>query len=248
MDTRGNTNEINGENHMARIRSIKPDYWTDEKIVTMSPLARLLFIGMWNFVDDYGRAEYSPLRLKMQILPADSADIQELIGEIRGKKLIDVYEVDNKEYFVVCGFAKHQKIDKRVVSKIPEPPKCPPIPADLPQKSPLDMERKGKDITTLSGNGTARRDADIPYQEIIEDLNSLSGRKFQHNISATRSLIAARFREGRTLEDFKAVHRNKLAWVKDPEQGKFYRPETLYSAKHFESYLNESPAEEDWRY
>ena len=94
-----------------------------------------------------------------------------------------------------------------------------------------------KKKTILSSNGARPL---IPYQEIIEDLNSLSGRKFQHNIPATQGLIAARFREGRTLEDFKAVHRNKLAFLKDPEQSRYYRPETLYSAKHFESYLNET--------
>lgn len=108
---------------MARIRSIKPEFWTDEKVVAISPLARLVFIGLWNFVDDYGRAPYSPHRLKMQILPADAADIAEILGEIRRNNLIKVYEVDGKEYFEVCGFVKHQKVDKRSASKHPVPPK-----------------------------------------------------------------------------------------------------------------------------
>src|SRR5687768_9289775 len=117
---------------MARIRTVKPEFWTDEKIVSLSPLARLLFIGMWNFVDDEGRAEYSPRRMKMQILPSDSADISELLGEIRREKLITVYVVDDKEYFEVRGFSKHQKVDKRSPSKLPPPtsstesPRTPP--------------------------------------------------------------------------------------------------------------------------
>lgn len=107
---------------MARIRTIKPEFWTDERVVNLSPLARLLFIGMWNFVDDDGRAAYSPSRLKMQILPADSVEVSELLGEIRREKLIEVYTVDEKEYFHVCNFAKHQKVDKRTPSKHPSPP------------------------------------------------------------------------------------------------------------------------------
>lgn len=107
---------------MARIRSIKPEFWTDEKVVGLSPLARLVFIGLWNFADDEGRADFSPMRLKMQILPADDADMSLLLGEIRGAGLIVVYSVDNKEFFEICGFAKHQKIDKRVKSKRPSPP------------------------------------------------------------------------------------------------------------------------------
>ena len=39
---------------MARIRTIKPEFWTDEKVVTLPFEARLLFIGMWNFCDDEG--------------------------------------------------------------------------------------------------------------------------------------------------------------------------------------------------
>jgi hypothetical protein len=31
---------------MARIRTIKPEFWTDEKIVELSPFSRLLFIGL----------------------------------------------------------------------------------------------------------------------------------------------------------------------------------------------------------
>lgn len=120
---------------MARIRTIKPDFWTDEKIVELSPLARLLFIGLWNFADDDGRMPYSTTRIKLQILPADSADISALLGEIRGKLLIDVYVVDDKEYLHICQFSKHQKIDKRTPSKHPNPPistEPPRIPPSLP--------------------------------------------------------------------------------------------------------------------
>ena len=83
---------------------------------------------MWNFVDDDGRADYSPLSLKLKILPADNADISALLGEIRGSSLIHIYTVEGKHFFQVCGFAKHQKIDKRSPSRIPAPPNSPEFP------------------------------------------------------------------------------------------------------------------------
>lgn len=126
---------------MPRIRSIKPDFWTDEKVVELSAFARLLFIGLWNLVDDEGRMEFSPLRVKMQIFPADNLDISELFGEIRGKKLVDVYTVDGQEFLSVKNFSKHQKIDKRTASKFPPPPNSP----ELPQKTPLERKGKGKE-------------------------------------------------------------------------------------------------------
>lgn len=135
---------------MARIRSIKPEFWTDEKVVELSPFARLLFIGLWNFADDEGRMIYSPTRIKLQILPADSANVSELIGEIRGKSLVTVYAVDGIEYLQIVGFAKHQKVDKRQQSKYPSPPNS----AESPRISTPDQGMdQGMDQgrNTLSG-------------------------------------------------------------------------------------------------
>ncbi|WDZ87212.1 hypothetical protein [Micromonospora cathayae] len=74
---------------MARIRSIKPEFWVDEKIVELSPWARLLFIGIWNFVDDQGYIDEKPVRLKMQIFPGDNVDIKHLLSELVTIDLLD---------------------------------------------------------------------------------------------------------------------------------------------------------------
>lgn len=132
---------------MARIRSIKPEFWTDEKIVELSAYARLMFIGLWNFCDDSGRMTYSPKRIKMQIFPADPIDCSELLGEIRGASLIDVYVIDGVEYLAIKGFDKHQKIDKRTASKLPPPPNSPEFPR-IPPTEGKGVEGKGKE-----GNG-----------------------------------------------------------------------------------------------
>jgi len=127
---------------MARIRTLKPETWTDEKFVQLSYPARLLFMGLWNFADDDGRMECSPLRIKLQILPADPVDISELIGEIRGKKMVITYQVDDKEYLQIVNFSKHQKVDKRTPSKFPSPPK---VPAESPRVVPTEGNgREGK--------------------------------------------------------------------------------------------------------
>ena len=130
---------------MARIRTIKPDFWTDEKIVEISAFARLLFIGLWNFADDDGRMAYSPKKIKMQIFPADTLDISELFGEIQGEGLIELYTIDSIEYLQINQFAKHQKIDKRTASKLPNPRGVTPIPPELPVSVPTEGKgREGK--------------------------------------------------------------------------------------------------------
>lgn len=135
---------------MARIRTIKPEFWVDEKIVELSFPARLLFIGMWNFADDFGRMVYSPKKIKMQVFPSDELNISELFGEIRGKKLVDVYtesrrippnpaECEEIVYLQIVNFDKHQKVDKRSASKLPAPPN----PAEDSREIPL--EGKGRE-------------------------------------------------------------------------------------------------------
>lgn len=131
---------------MARIRTIKPDFWTDEKVVELSAFARLLFIGLWNFADDDGRMAYSPKKIKMQIFPADTLDISELFGEIQCEGLIELYTVDSIKYLQINCFAKHQKIDKRTPSKLPDSRGVTPTSSELPVTVPT--EGKGRE-----GNG-----------------------------------------------------------------------------------------------
>ena len=99
---------------MARIRTIKPEFWTDEKVVECSPTARLLFIGLWNFCDDYGSHQYSLKQIKMEVFPGDDfkiTQIEEWLSELINVRLINTYTIDDKRYLRVCGW-RHQKIEK----------------------------------------------------------------------------------------------------------------------------------------
>ncbi|WP_249021955.1 DnaT-like ssDNA-binding domain-containing protein [Kluyvera ascorbata] len=107
---------------MARIRTVKPEFWTDEKVVECSIPARLLFIGLFNFANDMGCLERSPKRLKMQIFPADSLDCEPLIHELISHGLLTEYSVSDVCYLQIKGFLKHQKINRPSATKIPLPP------------------------------------------------------------------------------------------------------------------------------
>lgn len=76
--------------------------------------------------------------------------------------------------------------------------------------------------------------------EIIEYLNLKANTKFRSNSAATKRHLNARLAEGFTIDDFKKVIDIKCTqWLNDPNMKKYLRPETLFSASHFESYLNE---------
>lgn len=109
---------------MARYRTIKPEFWSSEQVMECSPIARLMFIGIWNFADDAGRASYSPKTIKAQIFPGDDITVETIRGmidELSSNGLLRIYVVDGKEYLQVTGW-HHQKIDRPQKPRHPEPP------------------------------------------------------------------------------------------------------------------------------
>lgn len=100
---------------MSRIRTIKPELWASEQVVSCSPLSRLLFIGLWNFCDDNGAHQASYIRIKAEVFPVDNFDINEIknwINELIVNGLIREYIVEEKSYWIVTGWKKHQRIDR----------------------------------------------------------------------------------------------------------------------------------------
>ena len=78
----------------------------------------------------------------------------------------------------------------------------------------------------------------IPYKEIIDYLNSKTGKKYRDNVQKNRSLIKARWSEGYRLDDFKHVIDNMVKDWSGTKYAKYLRPETLFGTK-FDGYLNQ---------
>lgn len=98
---------------MARIRSVKPEFWTSPQIVACCRDARLMFIGIWNFADDSGVVNYNPLQLKMQIFPGDMVDpatIDDWLVELHQSGLISFFDNNGRRYLRITGFTRHQVI------------------------------------------------------------------------------------------------------------------------------------------
>ena len=91
-------------------------------------------------------------------------------------------------------------------------------------------------------------------KEVIDYLNQKAGTKYRATTAATKRLVGARLKEGFTVDDCKKVIDNKVAdWLNDEKMKNYLRPNTLFQASKFESYLNETPKkswqqQEDERY
>ena len=92
---------------MPRKRMISPEFWSDEKIFELSMTARLLYIGIWNFANDYGVIKSNPKRIKALVFPSDNIDISVHLKELTELELIKYFDSDN--YIYIPNWDKYQK-------------------------------------------------------------------------------------------------------------------------------------------
>lgn len=93
-----------------RIRSIKPEFFKHDILCEMTPLSRILFIGLWCMADCAGRLEDRPKRIKAEVLPYDEADIQQMLNDLKDRGFINRYEADGQQVIEIPSFARHQRI------------------------------------------------------------------------------------------------------------------------------------------
>lgn len=103
---------------MARIRTIKPEFWTDEKVVQLPFEVRLLFVGLWNFADDEGYLADEPDRIRLQVLPSDDVDIEAGIDLLVSAGLVERCQMQNGgTSLLIPHFCDHQKISHPTKSR-----------------------------------------------------------------------------------------------------------------------------------
>jgi hypothetical protein len=137
---------------MARIRTIKPETWTDRRVGECSTNARLLFIATWNFADDHGGLDRSAKQLKAQAFPYDNLDCEPLVQELLNVGLLIEYEVGGEKYLHIKNFRKHQRIDKPQKARIPVYEHSENVPRTLTEESKTIQRSNG-----LEGNGMERK-------------------------------------------------------------------------------------------
>ena len=112
-----------------RIRSIKPEFWSSPDIAALSDSDRLLFIGLWSYVDDHGRGRDDIALIVAALYPHDMvanpldtvAKVRDGLARLSEADLILRYTVASRTYFLVTGWSKHQRVDKPKASRIPAP-------------------------------------------------------------------------------------------------------------------------------
>jgi len=112
-----------------RIRSIKPEFWRSDDIDALSIPDRLLFIGLWSYVDDSGVGVDKEPAIAADLFAGDLArDAHECSVRVHGglkhlaaAGLITRYAVNGRRYLHITNWDRHQKINRPSESRYPPP-------------------------------------------------------------------------------------------------------------------------------
>ena len=153
------------------------------------------------------------------------------LNELKTAQMVDLKSTNKSTAVTVINYDFYQN-----TGTAKEPQKNRKRTAEEPQRNTnnnisININKENKDIWLLK------------VEEIIAYLNQKAGKNFKATTEGTRRCIVGRLKDGYEPEDFKRVIDVKCnQWLNDPKMKSYLRPETLFSAQHFESYLNEAPA------
>jgi hypothetical protein len=110
---------------MARIRTIKPDFWDSPDTAKASYRTRLFYIAMWNWADDWGIGVASPKQLVAFAFPNDDdvspADYPSLAKEVADCFGVVFYMVAERPYYCIPAWDKHPRTERKAVRVNPTP-------------------------------------------------------------------------------------------------------------------------------
>ena len=148
---------------MARIRTIKPEFFRNGGLYRAEkdsgfPL-RVAFAGLWTCCDREGRFKWKPDELKLDCLPHDQIDFDQVLVVLEKIDAIRSYEFAGKRYGYIPTWHEHQAINNREApSVIPAPPdqQNPTNASGTPDRRVDDASSREDDASgTRQGNGEA---------------------------------------------------------------------------------------------
>ena len=239
---------------MPRIRTIKPEFFDSPSTASASFEARLFFIALWCWADDYGVGTANPGQLIAFAFPNDNIETRtefpRLRTEVADSFGVQWYEVNGRPFYAIPSWENHQKNERRAVKRNPPPDQGIPSRAEMRGSSVQLSGRSGTGKGTGEqgnrGKGTEEKESAthssseiahaIPRPELdhlcnlLADLIAANGSKRptvgKRWIQACRLLID---RDGRTVDQVE----NAIRWCQADE---FWRTNILSMPKLREKY------------
>lgn len=127
---------------MARIRTVKPEFYSDEKLAAMRPIDRLVFLGLLSMADDAGRVIDNVKAIDGFMFSETEDSCAESLMRLAGNGRIVRYGSPSGQRLIqIAKWGKHQKIDKPGIHVLPAPPEGWESPSRLPRESAATVPR-----------------------------------------------------------------------------------------------------------
>ena len=169
---------------MARIRTIKPEFFTSPDTAKASIEARLFYIALWCWADDWGIGEANMNALLGFAFPEDDEktrkEIQSLCKEVANTYGTLFYENNGRYFYAIPSWEDHQRTQRRAQRRNPTPddPESQPdkriyekhAPSVFTQGTSESTQGNDQEGTGEQGNrGTGEREhiSNPPEQETI---------------------------------------------------------------------------------
>lgn len=162
---------------------IKPEFWQSKTLRKCSLEARLLFIGLWNFCDDYGVCLDSNRKILGEIFPFDEniseKRLEKWKNELIKLLLVVPIEHDSTKYLVVRSWFEHQKVDnpskrRYLEDNIQEELVSDYLKSHETQDSFYPMKEKEKEKEKEREKDQSRDSSSSPYSNLVDHWNSFA--------------------------------------------------------------------------
>jgi len=107
---------------MARIRTIKPEFWADEKLGPLEPITRLVFLGLISQADDAGRLVDSVRQIDGLLFPYTNDSCAESLEVLARLSRISRYRSESGQQLIqIENWSQHQRVDNPSKYVLPGP-------------------------------------------------------------------------------------------------------------------------------
>lgn len=142
-----------------RIRCIKPEFWRSDDIDALDWDTRLVFVGLWSYVDDNGVGIYKMSNIVSDLFASDFyrnptatlSRVSEALQRLESRSMIDLYRVGDRDYLYITNWERHQRVNNPNKPRYPLPTSENSEPAEALSRSDVEPRE-----TVSPGTGEQR--------------------------------------------------------------------------------------------
>lgn len=219
---------------MARIRSVKPEFFKDQDLAEELPGrdgrdARQLYIGLWGLADEHARLRGDARYIKGEIFPYDDdvtpADVERYLDMIVTSGRAVRYRVRSSVYLFLPKLDEHQRLEPdKVPSRLPGPDEGTELPAPTPPSG------SGADVSARDPDEIARGQAtpkDLALKQVAGSRLHVAGGREQVGAARTNRADTAFDEFWKTYPRREAKAAARKAWDKALSRAS---PDTIITA------------------